>query len=406
MAKILYITYDGLMDPLGMSQVWQYVKVLSKKHTITIVSFEKSKNLFNQDKFNLLISDIESCGVSWYRLKYHKTPSTMATAYDIFFGIMLSIFIVKKYKIEVVHARSYVPSLIAFTVNKLLKIKFIFDMRGFWGDEKVDGGAWSKDSLIYRVTKKLERIFFLKSGFIVSLTNAGRYDILSLEYMKHQENKVTVIPTCVNLKLFKPQQFIKPINNGLNHPFILGYVGSVGTFYLFDEVLRSFQALLKIRKNSKLLIINKDQHNFLYKKISSAGINNQCVEIKSVEYGEVATEINRMDAGIFYIKPVFSKRSSSPTKFGEFLGCGKPCISNFGVGDTEYILEREGVGVVLKDFSNDAHANGIGKLLELIKGKDIEDRCVRIAEEYYSLEIGVEKYNSIYKQLADKKHLK
>ena len=105
MARVLYITYDGLMEPLGMSQVWQYLKVLSKNNNITIISFEKSVDLLDKDRLSCLCNEIDSYGVSWHRLKYHKTPSIMATAYDIVRGILLGVFIVKKSKIEIIHAR-------------------------------------------------------------------------------------------------------------------------------------------------------------------------------------------------------------------------------------------------------------------------------------------------------------
>ena len=403
MARVLYITYDGLMEPLGMSQVWQYLKVLSKNNNITIISFEKSADLLDKDRLSCLCNEVDSYGVSWRRLKYHKTPSIMATAYDIVRGILLGVFIVKKSKIEIIHARSYVPALVALVINKLLNIKFIFDMRGFWADEKVDGEAWSKNSLVYKITKKLECGFLTNASSIVSLTNIGRNDVLSLDCMKNTRKKIVVIPTCVNLQLFQQQHLKLPVhNNDIDHHFVLGYVGSVGTFYLFDEVLKSFRALLKVKKNSKLLIINKGQHEYILNKISDMGISESHVEIKSVAYDKVAVEISRMDAGIFYIKPVFSKRSSSPTKFGEFLGCGKPCISNFGVGDTESVLEGENVGIVLKSFSESEHVEGINRLLELIKDKNIQERCTQVAKAHFSLGLGVEKYNNIYKQLVNK----
>ncbi len=125
MAKILYITYDGLMDPLGMSQVWQYIKVLSKKHSITIVSFEKKKNLSDKDRLISLADEVKSFGVSWHRLTYHKRPNVIATFYDVVFGISLSFFLVRKNKIKIIHSRSYVPALVALIINRLLGIKFI-----------------------------------------------------------------------------------------------------------------------------------------------------------------------------------------------------------------------------------------------------------------------------------------
>ena len=396
MASILYITYDGLMEPLGTSQVWQYLKILSRAHKIVILSFEKFDDLSNKDKLESYCNELEAYGVSWYRLKYHKTPNIIATAFDILTGVFLSAFIVYKYKVKIIHARSYVSALITFITKKISNIEFIFDMRGFWADEKVDGGVWSNKALIYRITKKLECKFLLSASSIVTLTNAGRNDVLSLSCMRHIKKRIEVIPTCVNLKIFYPQDKTQLIKKDVNHIFTLGYVGSVGTFYLFDEVLKSFKMLLKVKKNSKLLIINQDQHDYIHKKVSRMGISNNYVEIKSVAYNEVANEISRMDAGIFYIKPSFSKRSSSPTKLGEFLGCGKPCISNFGVGDTELVLQNENVGIVLKGFSDNDHTKGVNDLLALVEDEGIRERCIYVAKEYYSLEMGVEKYNDIY----------
>ena len=392
------------MEPLGMSQVWQYLKALSKVHTIHIISFEKPDDLLNKGKLDALSAEVESCGVSWCRLKYHKSPNVIATAYDILCGIGLSIFFIKKLKIDIIHARSYVSASIAIFISKLLNIKFIFDMRGFWADEKIDGKTWKKESLIYKLTKKLESSFISKSTYIVSLTNAGRDDIISLYPIKGISEKVVVIPTCVNLKIFHPQLSRRIFNvDDKDYIFTLGYVGSVGTFYLFDEVLKSFEVLLKIRKNSKLLIVNKGQHDFIYKKILEFGFNKKQVKIKSASYIDVAININMMDAGIFYIMPSFSKRSSSPTKFGEFLGCGKPCISNYGVGDTESILSNEGVGIVLKGFSDSDHLDGIEGLLKLVSDSGAMKKCIDVATKHYSIDVGVEKYSHIYNQITYKK---
>jgi hypothetical protein len=43
MKKILYISYDGILEPLGQSQVLSYQEILAKSHQIILISFEKSK---------------------------------------------------------------------------------------------------------------------------------------------------------------------------------------------------------------------------------------------------------------------------------------------------------------------------------------------------------------------------
>ena len=32
---------------------------------------------------------------------------------------------------------------VGLSLNKKFGVKFLFDMRGFWADEKADGGAWN-----------------------------------------------------------------------------------------------------------------------------------------------------------------------------------------------------------------------------------------------------------------------
>ena len=51
MAKVLYFSYDGLLDPLGQSQIVPYVSAISAAgHYVTIVSYEKVERTKEQIK--------------------------------------------------------------------------------------------------------------------------------------------------------------------------------------------------------------------------------------------------------------------------------------------------------------------------------------------------------------------
>jgi len=400
MARVLYISYDGLMEPLGQSQVFQYLQKLARDHEITLVTYEKKFDWGDKNRRVTLARTVQETGIFWIPLRYHKAPSVMATAYDLFIGLIVCAWSVKKHRICIVHARSYVPSVIALALKKLMGVCFLFDMRGFWPDEKVDGGSWSQSSRIYKVTKWLERKFLIQADAIVSLTRTAVEDIKLFPYLENIRKRFEVIPTCANLELFRPLG-LHALGGKEDRSFVLGYVGSVGTFYLFDEVLKSFKVLYKIKDNAKLLIINRGQHGYIYKCMKAHKIEPDRVELKSVPYNKVAMEINRMDAGIFYIKPIFSKRASAPTKFGEFLGCGIPCLSNAGVGDSESILVGENVGVAIGGFSDEDHERGIQKILRLVKDSRIMDRCLEVAKTHFSLGKGVRAYDNLYRELQD-----
>ena len=60
MPKVLYVSYDGLMEPLGQSQILSYLTRLAKDYDITLVSYEKSyewSNLVNRSKFINIIKE-------------------------------------------------------------------------------------------------------------------------------------------------------------------------------------------------------------------------------------------------------------------------------------------------------------------------------------------------------------
>ncbi len=112
--------------------------------------------------------------------------------------------------------------------------------------------------------------------------------------------------------------------------------------------------------------------------------------------------MRQMDAGIFFIKPVYSKMASAPTKLGEFLGCGVPCLGNSGVGDMASILENEQVGVALNSFDEAAMSEAIDRLVQLIHTPGVKERCRGAAIRHFSLERGVAQYTKIYNDLAGK----
>ena len=392
MKKILYISYDGILEPLGQSQVLSYQEILAKSHQIILISFEKSKFTSSNEFHKLTEERVLKAGIRWYRLSYHKFPSGVATAFDILTGSLLSLFLIFRFHVQIVHVRSYVPAVIGLALKKITRIKLLFDMRGFWADERIDGEIWHPNSGLYKVAKWFEAKFLLNADHVVSLTHAGIQAINKFSYIDDCLPSSSVIPTCANLDLFS----YKPIPHS---SFTLGYVGSIGTWYNFDAVITAFIELLKIQPSSTLLVVNQNDHEYIETSLMDRGIPQNKFSIKGASHSEVPAYMNQMDAGIFFIKPLFSKLASAPTKLGEFLGCGLPCISNRGVGDMQAILEDQSVGVAIDDFSQSSIQNGINELLKLTSEKNITPKCVATAKKYFSLNEGVKKYNDIYSKI-------
>ena len=392
---VLYVSYDGMLEPLGQSQVIAYLERLAGERCIHLLSFEKSEDWVDSQARSRVQARMEAAGIHWHPRCYHKRPSALATSWDIGVGILTGLWLILRYRLRIVHARSYVAAVMVLAVKRLTGAKFVFDMRGFWVDERVDGGLWPRDGRMYRVAKWFERKFLLKADHVVSLTHAAVNEMEKFDYLQGRMPPVTVIPTCADLSRFVP---IK----GRRDPrhFTLGYVGSAGTWYLFDAVARAMRLLLDLRPDARFLLINRGEHTYIAEHLKAAGVPEDRIEIRSADHSQVAAQMVRMDAGIFFYRPSYSRAACAPTKLGEFLACGIPCLGNSGVGDMAGILEGERVGAAVAAFEDADLRAGLQQLLALYADPGTPARCVEAAQRHFSLEHGVERYRQVYDAVA------
>ena len=391
---VLYISYDGMLEPLGQSQVLAYLEHLAAERPIYLISFEKAEMWREGARRRALAGRIAAAGITWHPLRYHRRPSVAATGFDIAAGIVAGVRLVRRHGLGIVHARSYVPAVMALAIKRRTGARFLLDMRGFWADERVDAGLWPKQGRVYRAAKGFERRFLLSADAVVSLTFAGKAEIETFPYLLGQVPPISVIPTCADLDRFKP------LPRTAVRPFTAGYVGGAGTWYLFKEALAIFQALKAERADARLLIVNRGEHDFIRTNLQRAGINAGDIELTAIDHSDMPAIMARMDAGLVLIKQAYSKKASAPTKLAEFLGCGVPCLVNSGVGDMEPIISDNRVGVVIDDFSNAACGEAVTALLALVEEPDTAQRCVETARRYFSLEQGVAAYEGIYDRLG------
>lgn len=389
--KILFLSYDGLTDPLGQSQILPYLLGLAQfGHQITIISFEKPQN-YSQRKG--IIEAIVLDKISWQPIFYTKNPPVLSTLFDVWQMRKKAVKLHKINNFDIIHCRSYISALVGEYLKDNFQTKFIFDMRGFWADERVDGGLWNLKNpvfnQIYKFFKRKERDFLLKADTTITLTENAKTEILSWGNLK-ENLPIKVIPCCVDTVLF---DFDKEKNTEIK-PFILSYLGSLGTWYLVDEMLHFFSCLLKTQPNAIFSFITPDNPSIILEKIQKYNIPEEKITIQKAERKEVPNLIKESNISIFFIKTSYSKKGSSATKLGEILACGVPVIINGNMGDNDYLFEKYNFGALVKDFSETAYLEVI-KNLENIQTVPRET-LRNVALDYFSLEKGIQKYNEVY----------
>ena len=81
-ARVLYLSYDGMTDPLGRSQVLPYLTGLAALgHEITLVSFEKpGRSAEERERVEAICGE---AGIAWHPLRYHKRPPILSSVWDV-----------------------------------------------------------------------------------------------------------------------------------------------------------------------------------------------------------------------------------------------------------------------------------------------------------------------------------
>jgi glycosyltransferase involved in cell wall biosynthesis len=407
MKKILFISYDGMTDPLGQSQVIPYLIGLSKfGYKFTILSCDKPA-AFAANK-NYVENLVKGSFVEWVSIPYHKRPAVLSSMYDYWRLKQAASQLHKKRNYDMVHTRPGIPTLVALWMKKKKGIRFLNDVRGFWADERVDGGMWDlKKPLfkkIYHFFKKHEYECLEMADHITCLTQAAKMEMRSWKNIKAQPLPIDVIPCSTDLDLFNPGNINtalkEQIKNDLglkNEDIIFSYLGSIGGWYLTDEMMQFCKLLSHKMPAAKFLFISPHRHDQIISAAANAGLAAEKIITAHAQRHEVPVLLSFSNYSLFFIKRCYSKISSSPTKHGEIMAMGIPVITNAGIGDVKEIVEKYNSGIVLDDLSQNSMEAAIKKI---ISGPVFDkEKIKKGAQEVYSLEQAVQSYKLIYDKI-------
>lgn len=384
-SKCLYTTYTGLTESLGKSQVLNYVENINTESEIHIISFENDPS---QSEIQSVEDRINSQMIEWHPLKRSPGPAMLSTFIDFVRGFFLVTWLHIWNKFDVIHARSYVPMGFVFPLAVSVNTSVVFDIRGFWIDERVDRGSVTRGGPLYRLLKNIEKQLYSHTDVIITLTETSKQIIE--DNFDIDSNDIYIIPTCVDTNKFTLPE------DSSNNVFRLGYVGTVNEWHHFDEVLDCYGILSEQVDEVEFLIYNEGDEERINRKIEEFPKELENIQLTSAPYSSMPQRYADLDAGIFFYEPTYARKATCPTKMGEFLATGTPCLGNSGVGDVEEILEDHNVGVSISYFSEEEKREAVSELINIVEDPESTQRCRMVAQEKFSLESGVETLERIY----------
>ncbi len=393
--SVLYFSYSGALDPLGSSQVLPYVCGLADLgYRMRLVSFEKVASLKKSGRVHALAGELEARGVEWVPLRYHRRFPVVATGYDILKGGRIGRRLHRDRPIRLLHARSYPAGLMASHVAKRIGAPWIFDMRGFWVDERIEAGIWTARGPVTRAARLAERRLLADSAAVVQLTHKGAALLGALAPEGFAPN-TTVIPTCVDMDKFRPSDDQERVRSQLGIPGgpVMIYVGSLSTWYLPDLTLRVGNEFAR-RTGGSFVVLTREV-DFARARVEALGVN---AIVRAVEHHQVPVWLSAADVGLAFVRPDPAKRASAPTKVGEYLACGLAVVAISGVGDLD--TQFEGATVAHTFPADVESAQVVDLAIEMWTTPDRSTQARALAKRYYDLKMGVERYASLYRSLG------
>ena len=405
--RTLYVCYFGLREPLVQTQVLPYLRQLQSENLqISLLTFEpRLDETWTAGEIARQRAAFDAEGISWHYLKYHKAPSLPATIYDIAVGAGAIRRIMRREGVSILHARNHVPALMCAIARKFHPAQLIFDIRGFMPEEYTDAGVWPENGYLYRGLKRVERYLLRVSDAFVLLTAKAREIVFpGCSDTDRLGRPIEVIPCCVDFERFTTVEQISReqlrADMNLTDRRVIVYLGSFGGWYMTDEMTDFLVVAHRQDPATFSMILTQSPRQIVIDRMAGLGIKQENFLVTQVRPDEVPRHLRAADIAISFIKPCYSKQSSSPTKIAEYLASGLPVICNAGVGDLDKLIREGRVGVLLGEFSQQAYLKALNDV-EIMRGeKNLAERLRDVARREFDLAgVGRTRYRRLYERL-------
>jgi len=403
-SSVVFITYDGILDPLGRSQILPYVLGIAKhQDRVQIISFEKRKR-YNENS-ETMRTILHKQGVYWSPISFTHRVGKLGKLWDLWRMLMFALLLHYRHEFTIIHCRSYQAMLVGAILQKFKRPKIIFDMRGLWVDDRVDGGLWPQNNhlykIIYYLCKKVERRMLVCADHIVVLTKKVLPEIKKIA--PNARGEITVIPCCAEFDHYQISELDRSrarLELGIDQgTLLLSYIGSLGTVYLLKEMLELYKCIASRMQSVHFLIITTNWDDCYERLITELNLDEHRgkIHVRTAEREQVPKLLGASDIMLSFRKAKYSQIACSPTKLAEGLALGIPVISNSGVGDVVEITRDLDAGVVI-DLDDPQALDQVAADIETVMAKGGPKLRIR-SRNFLDIEVAHQSYANIYNKL-------
>jgi glycosyltransferase involved in cell wall biosynthesis len=403
--RALYISHNGVLEPLGQSQVLPYIRGLARLGVeFDLLSYETSGA--DAEVIENLRALLSREHIRWFPLQRTRDPRLAVKVQEAARGVLRALAIAARRRPNIVHGRGYLPTAVGDAVATLVpRAKLIFDCRGMLADEYVDAGYWTRERPEYALVKRYEARAFRRADGVVVLTNALREWVQASGWLG-PHTRLETIPTCVDLERFRYSDEARVRRRqelGLEGRIVLVYSGSLGALYREDDLAR-FAAVFKMRagRPSAFLVLTQSPSARLVDRLKVEGLAEDEIVVRSVAPQRMAEYLAAGDAAVAFGKTCFARLGCSPTKLAEYFACGLPALVN-DFGDQASVAMEHEVCLMADSFS-DSDLRVAADRLVALAAAPVEHRVKTgraVAERRFGLAtVGIPRYAELYRAVA------
>ncbi len=391
--KVFFISNGSITNPILHSQGFPHLIENSKKGIkffLFTIETNKEANSENYLKYRKYILDRN---IHHVPIKLPQITFPSGRLWFWLLGIIKVTFSTLREKPDIIQTRSYPPMFLALFEKLIFKTKVVFDMRGIYVDELVDSNVIRKNSIAYKTEKFLEKIYVKYADVTISVSKK-HLEFVNDRFSKYNvSQKNILIRNCPDLKKYH----LSPTLPKDDSEITFVYAGHFTAKYDVVSIFKFFDFVVSKNVNCKLKILTYQDENPFYELIKKRFLHlEDKISIGTFLSNEVPQELVNSDIGLVLLNPYPGNFVSAPIKLVEYLAAGLPVVVSPNVGDTEEIIRKYKVGVILNENNYDF---ALTQILNLLKSKNIREKCKQVVQKEFNLDDAINSYFNIYLKL-------
>jgi glycosyltransferase involved in cell wall biosynthesis len=393
-ANILVVSFEGLLSPVFQNQFMPAVRRLSTQFNFSIIAVDR-RGLSRNKRIAVERERLAKMGIQCYTLPQFVLPLKLSLPMNVVLVTFFTLVLILFRRIDILHFRRYDANFAALIAKRVWGKKLIFDPRGLFVEEKISSGLWQKNRFRARIYRYLENSIIEQADAVISFSRLHSEHLQST-YGEKIGEKVMHIPNCVDLDKYRFKG--KRRSSYLTGKINLVYIGGASYWHMVDEMIFFFK-YLKQRVPAFFTYLAYEGCHSIAARFAESKLEAKDYCVASVPPEEIPQYLTDADIGIALIKPSLAKRVCAPIKFVEYLAAGLPVVINPGIGETEAIVKRYGVGVI---YERQKIQSNVAALLRMAGREDIRDRCRKVIERHYTLDVATKALLKTYQRVLRK----